>query len=409
MGSYHYKAMNPDGEAVEGTIESESAYQATAVLRERGLDVRTVEELVAEGAVQGAPSALSWDDLSLFVMQLQGLTRAGLPLPQGLAALAHDLGRPRLRDALERCRLELERGASLEEALERQGNVFPPVFVRLVQAGESSGDLPGVLRLLAQYTRRTVSLRDQWRTAMAYPTMLALVGVGVILFLLLVVMPALSSAVFEIGARLPPLAAAMHALSRFVSEYGAVLLGLLVVVGLLRVAVPRLIRRTHAGRQWLDWLRLYTPLTGRLHYLLNLALFARTLALLLTARLAILEALESAAAATGSPMLERAVGDAAGRIAAGETVSAALASTEFFPPHFCWLLGTHETRGQLEVALDAAADGFEREAGLRDRVLTGMLTPAAVILVGVVVAVFFLAIYMPLVYGGGLAATVGNL
>jgi type IV pilus assembly protein PilC len=183
--------------------------------------------------------------------------------------------------------------------------------------------------------------------------------------------------------------------SLFGNDGSNMLISIFVFVIALILAM-RLMRRFEEGRAWVDWIHLHTPLLGRQHYLLSIARFSRTFAVLLQSRVPILESLYLAAAASGSIQLQRAVGHASLAVAGGESISDAFAHTGFFGPQFCWLLSTSEHRNEAEVALEAVADHAEREAGVRDRMISVMATPALVAIVGFVIGFIVVALYLPI-------------
>jgi type IV pilus assembly protein PilC len=396
MPQYKYRAIDHNGEAVDGTMEAPSAHRVTAILHERGLSVSSVDELGLEPGILRVSGRLTWQELDLLVNQLRNIARGGMPMAPAIKALAEDVRSRRMRPVLTRLHKDLDAGASLEEALSRQANQFPPLFVSMIRAGEESGNLPGVLQLLSGYTNRIVNLRNTLQVALAYPLTVIVVSLFIINYMLTKVVPVFAEIFQEFGGQLPAPTRLLIQISELAgSESSRLLLSLLVFV-VVMIIVFRILRRFEEGRAWLDWLHLHTPLFGRQHYLLSIARFSRTFAVLLQSRVPILESLTLAAAASGSIQLQRAVGQASLAVAGGERISDSFAHTGFFGPQFCWLLSTSEQRNEAEVALEAVADNAEREAGVRDRMLSVMATPVLVVAVGFVIGFMVLALYLPI-------------
>jgi type IV pilus assembly protein PilC len=181
----------------------------------------------------------------------------------------------------------------------------------------------------------------------------------------------------------------------FVHHWQGVILNTVIAVALL-VIVLKLLRRSSTGRCWLDSIRLHIPIAGHVYYQMCVARFARTLGLLLGARVPVLDSLELAAASSGSAMLEQVVNTANLQVAGGERIADALSSTGFFGHSFCWLLATGEDRGEAELALNNLADSFEREALVRDRMMAILLTPVLVLGLGLIIVSIIVALYLPI-------------
>ncbi len=396
MTQYKYRTVDEEGTAVEGTMDASSARQVTRRLQERGLTVNTVEELHAPKGLLRVSPRLTWDELALFSDQLSAVARSDLPLAPALRALSQDLRGSRLKPVLDGLHKDLEAGATLEEALRNQHEAFPKLYATVIQAGESSGNLSGVLQLLCRHSARLVNLRHSLRVALTYPAVLLVLGTLILWFMLVKVVPVFAEIFGEFGAAMPAPTRFWVGTAQFMAEKWTVL-----IIGACLVIIAthlggRMLRQSPSGRSWLDWVKLHVPVLGRLYYLMAVERFARTLALLLYSRVAVLDSLELAAAASDSAQLQRAVDEAILQVASGETISDSLAGTGFFGHHFCWLLGTSEERGEVEQALDALADSYQREVGTRDNMIAALLSPAIVVILGLLIASVVISLYLPI-------------
>ena len=171
MTQYKYHALDDDGGPVEGTMEEDSAHRVTQKLRERGLTVNSVEALGRERGIVRVSRRLTWEDLELLSSQLAAVAGSGLPLGPAIEALSKDLRNPRMKPVLEGLRADLGRGATLEEAIAKQGSRFPVLYSSVVRAGEATGNLAGVLQTLSAHATRMVSVRNSIQLAMMYPLM----------------------------------------------------------------------------------------------------------------------------------------------------------------------------------------------------------------------------------------------
>ncbi len=399
MTTYRYRAVDDAGNAVTGTMEEQSAHRVTRRLQERGLTVTSVEEMHRERGLLRASRQLTWDELHLFTLQLASVARSGLPLTPALKALAKDLRSPRLKAVLDRLHHDLNRGLSLDEAINNQHELFPRVFAAVMLAGERTGNLAGVLQLLCAYTGRMVNMKNTIQMSMAYPVMVLAVAAALTSFLLLKVVPVFGEILTEFGGSLPWFTQRCIRISDFlVIHWVDVMIAIALAVIFLRIVVWSL-QRHESGRAWLDWATLHLPVIGRLRYTMAVARFARSLGLLLQARVPVLDSLELAAAVSGSPQLQRAVDEAVIEVAGGERIADALSHTGFFSHQYCWLLSTGEERGEADTALESIADGLDREAMMHDRLLGALMTPVLIVVLGVLIGSIVVAMYWPLFQG----------
>lgn len=396
MTRFRYRAVDDKGKAFSDTMEAASARQVVARLRERGLTVNTVEELDKPRGLLRVSEQLTWEELQLFTQQLHAITHSDLPLAPALKTLADDLHGGHLKSAIEALYRDIEQGLSLDEALERRHAHFPALFADIVRAGQAAGNLSGVLQMYLRYTERMVAMKGALKSAMVYPLLVVAVGLCIMVFMLMTVIPLFADMFQEFGGPLPaPTRFWVGVSDSFRLYWPYLLVGGLVAAGAVYLVRKSLVR-IETGRIALEWLRLRMPVWGRLRYLMVVSRFARTLALLLASRVPMMQSLELAGAVSGSPLLQRALDDAALRIANGERLADAMAGTGFFAYHFCWLLGMGEDRGEAELALDGAADAMERELAGRDRMFGALLGPLLVIVVGGIIGIMVFSLYLPI-------------
>jgi type II secretory pathway component PulF len=401
MTQYRYTAVDSEGAPQAGEMSADSAREATARLQERGFTVNRMERADAAGGLLRVSQRLTWDELSLFAEQLRAMVQSGLPLPATLQALAADMDRPRMKKALEAIRHDLERGIPLHEAVERRHDAFPRVFPALIKAGETSGNLPGVLEVLSRYAADSARQRQELAAALTYPAILFAVLTGIAVYYNVSVFPLLRENI-DRGADgvLSHYADARPGVSAVVDWFLYESGNLQIIAALAALAVVGLIargvmRRSEAGRYWLDWLLLHLPSAGRAHYLAALARMNQTLALLLRSRVPMIESLDLAGAASGSPVMQEALQRASTRVAAGDRFADSLAKHAMFGRDYCWLVGTAEDRGDLEQTLDSLAQRYQAQANTQAKTWTSLLNGGLILAAGVVVLVFFLSFYSP--------------
>lgn len=396
MPVYAYRAVNGDGEAFEDTVEAISAYDLTQSLEAQGLRVTSIDFAgQAPGTVVHAKQ-LSWEELRLFTEQLGSIARSGYPLVPSLAALADELEQPRLRAATEQLQLDLEQGTSLGEAFRHQESRFPPLFGALVRAGELTGDLPTVLDMMNDHATRMASVKHRVKMALAYPLLLAICAVSVILYQLLYIVPVFSDIFLEMEAQPPAPTRFLLMISGVLRHHWSVVLIGAALVALALVAVYILLKRQAEGRRFLDRCTLYFPGIGMAYQGVVQARFCRTFALLLGARVPLIDALLLSGTASGSAVLEKAVSHASDVVAQGGRLVDGLRESHFFGQSFYWLLGTAEERGQVEYALNNLAESAERTVRTREQLLGSVITPALTIFLGLIIGFMVVALYMPI-------------
>ncbi len=396
MPSFKYRAVDEEGAPVEGTMEEQSAARVTMLLRERGLQVSSVEPTEKQRGFLRMKRKLTLEDLHLFNEQLLAITKSGLPLAPSIKALARDAGNRRIIPLLENIRRDLERGATLEEALSQHPETFSPVYTSIVRAGERSGNLSGTFSHLCAYSARAVEVRNSLQEVIAYPVVILIAMVFVLGLLVLKIVPEFTEVFSGFGSQLPYLTRFWVDLSYLLrSHFAVVCIGFALAVAAITY-VLKSIFRTESGGYALDRLKMHLGVFGRLYAASSMARFSRSLGLLLSSQVPIDESLDLAAAASGNAVLSRAVEHASKGVERGERLSDALEETGEFSHTFCWLLATAEERGEVDDALLQLADTFERNVSRLNTMVIRLAVPVTVIVMGFIVASVIVALYLPI-------------
>jgi type IV pilus assembly protein PilC len=393
---YKYRAVDSHGEPVDGSMEETSADRVTRILSERGIQVNSVELLVPERVPTDKGRRLSWDDISVFNEQLLAITKSKLPLAPSIRAISRDLKKGSLKTALNGLHEDLELGKSLEEALRNRLDRFPPMYVRMIQAGEKTGNLSGVLEIMNAHSTRMMDLKSKLRMVFAYPLMVLTVSAFVIAFILVSVVPVFAEIFGDFGATLPGPTQLLVDLSNLAINNQAQVFTVLIGVLLTGLLIRYVLMSTAKGQLIFDRLLLFTPLLGRVFRIGSLARFSRSMGLMLNSRVPVLESLDLAASASGNSVLRKHANAAAIQIAKGEKLADALSDTGYFPHGFCWFLANGESYGTLPEVLLDVSQSYEKDVALIDGSLLNLLSPAIVILLGFIVSFIVLALYMPI-------------
>jgi general secretion pathway protein F len=400
MPAYSYVAIDAKGRTRRGVVEAEAPRQARASLRGEGLVPTELSAIEPEAAA--APRRGRWGrrrlrlgsaTLALLTRRLALLLEAGLTVEQCLDALIEQSQDEASARILGAVRAEVISGQGLADALERFPASFPDVYRAVVGTGEQSGDLAGVMTRLADYLEGRRAVSQHAGLALLYPAIVASVALMIVIGLLTYVVPQVVEVFQNSRQELPLLTRALLWLS------GALQGNLLVVAG--AVAILIVLARAAWSRESLRALwqarLLRLPVIGPLLLGIGTARVASTLAILVGAGVPLLQSLNAAAKVVGNLPLRGAVEEAARLVREGSSLHRALDSRKIFPPIFIHLIASGESSGRLAHMLQQAAKHQEMENAHRVQLLTGLLEPAIIVAMGIVVLLVVLAILMPII------------
>ncbi|MFQ3594729.1 MAG: type II secretion system F family protein [Sphingomonadaceae bacterium] len=322
---------------------------------------------------------------------------AVMPISDAVDTLARQPGKSRVRAVLKAANRSVQSGSSLAAAL--PAGAFPPDIRATVAAGEASGRLPLLLSRLADTLEAELALRSKLIASLAYPTLLVLVAVGVIVGMLVFVVPGIAEQYGDTGAELPGITRFVLGVSAFLQQWGWLVLVLL-LLGLLALLVAR---RRDAGRAALDRVLLSLPLAGRFVAASEAVRLARLLSVMLAAGLPVSEALHLVAPALTTRPWQHALHAIAARVRAGASLSSALPALPRAPALLLSLARSGEASGRLAPLLDSAATALDRQLSDRSRVLLSLLEPLIIVVLGGVVGLIILAVLLPILRLNALA------
>ena len=398
MSIFQYQAVNLQGKRHKGLIEADSARQARQLLREQGLLAESVHETRSATDNPASANTLRWQrgisasELALLTRQLATLVQAAMPLEECLRAVAEQCEKNRLKSLMLAVRTQVLEGHTLADSLRAYPLVFDELFCAMVAAGEKAGHLDAVLSRLADYTEQRQYMKGKLLQAMIYPLVLTVVAIGVIAILLASVVPKVVAQFDHLGQALPNSTQLLIALSDGVRDYGLWLVGALLVLGVL---VQRLLRQPALRLRWdRFWLRL--PLLGKVSRGLNTARFARTLSILSSSSVPLLEGMQIAASVASNRYVRSQILTAAERVREGSSLRAALGSSGLFPPMMLHMIASGERSGELEPMLLRAADNQDREFEALVTLALGIFEPLLIVSMAGVVLFIVVAILQPM-------------
>jgi len=394
---FEYSGFNAAGKKVSGAIEAPGRRAVLQKLRSQGIFPTAVnEEKTASPTSQGFSRRLERrvpvTELAAATRQLATLIGAGLPLDEALGTIARQLEHPRLARTLNNVREEVIQGEALHAALTKHPGVFPVLFVNMVQVGESSGTLDQALQRLSDFLEEQARMKGRIRSAMAYPLLMAFIGVGVLFFLFAFVVPKVTRMLEDLDRALPLPTLLLIRTSHFFSQYWWLMLILMLIAAL----ALRSYGRTEKGRMSLDRLALKVPLFGRLNLLVATARFTRTLGTLLRSGIPMLAALEITKNLMENRVLRQALENTADAVREGEGLSGPLRRSGVFPPMVAQMAEVGERSGEMEDMLFRVADAYEHQVELSMGGLLSLLEPLMILFMGTVVGFIVIAILLPI-------------
>jgi general secretion pathway protein F len=399
MPAFSYQALDAEGKTRTGVLEADAAKSARSLLRAQQLVPLSVQAL-GNGQAEGSGSRSAWgrrafsaQQRSVWTRQLAGLVSAGLPLERALSALSDEAETAAQRDVVATIRSEVNGGKPLGTALAQHPREFSGIYVAVVAAGEQSGQLGQVLERLADDLEEQQNLAAKLLGAALYPAIVSVVALAIVLFLLAYVVPQIAAVFAGSKQALPLLTRIMLGLSDAVRSYG-----LLALVALILIAAGARLALTGAAfRSKADaaWLRL--PVLGRMSRSYNAARFAGTLAMLASAGVPILKALQAAAETLNNRAMRDDALEALALVREGAPLASALARNQRFPALLSMFARLGEQTGRLPQMLDRAAQQLRTEVQRRALQLATLLEPLLIVAMGLVVMLIVLAVLMPII------------
>lgn len=401
MPVFEYKALDVKGKTTSGIIDADSAVAARQKLRSGGIFPVSVMKVDDDSPTKKeSGTSPVWRpfkrvrgyEVSMMTRQLSTLVGAGFPLVSAIDALIPSTKSHALKKYLARIKDSIVEGNSFARALSLYPGIFPPLYINMVRAGETSGTLEIVLERLAEITEKQQALKNKIQSALVYPILMLFIGSGVLFFLLVYIVPSITSIFADMNQVLPAPTRLLIAISNIFKSYWW---GILVVISAAALATQRA-KKTEKGRYLFDKTLLFMPGLSLLTKKLSIARFSRTLGSLLENGVSMLPALEIAKNTTENVLISDNVEEATEEVGKGQPLATALAAKNIFPLLSIQMIQVGEQSGKLEEMLNKVADVFENEVESSVMRMTTMLEPLMILVMGVIVGFIVLSICLPI-------------
>lgn len=396
MPKFSYKARKGPQKLEHGTIEAETRSAAIRKLTQMGYSPIKVS-LEGEGLKEKARVTVFFKkirhrELTIFSRQLSNLLEAGLTLHRALTLLQQQTENRYLQDIIRDIAELVKDGRSLSESLKRYPRVFDNMYVSMVRTGEASGTLEKVLNRLANFGEKQDDFMARVQAALAYPILIIAVVIVTLVVLFTFVIPRLVELFEEMGQFLPLPTRILIGISDFFFHFWWLMLG----IALFAFFAVRRNFFTAKGRLAFDHFKLNLPVLGKFLKKVKITNFSRTLGTLLANGVPILQAMESVSHALGDEVFKQEVGRIAVKIRKGSTLAKEVTKSKLFPVMMGNMLSIGEETGRLEASLLKVAESYERETDQDTKILSSLIEPVMILVMGSLVAFIVIAMLLPI-------------
>ena len=413
MPQFSYKARRRSGEVVQGILDVADRSAALLQIERLGLFPVAVDAAKGGAAKQAARAAASrptsaavlprairdlfrrqrkpkLQELATFTQQLANLLKSGMPLTVALNSMTHLESKGISKAVSQQLKAEVMEGRSLSDAMAKQPRVFSDLYVNMVRAGEQSGSLVDVLRRLAVHFERFAEVQAKFVSALIYPSVVACVGVVIIIFFMTFMLPRFLQIFEGMKVQLPASTQMLIGISHFFGNPVYLVVGGLVIVTLVVLFLR--FRASEGGRRAIDSWKMNAPIIGKVVKLNLFGQFARTLSTLLINGVPVLTALKITEQVIGNRILKDAIVQTREAVTDGKTIAEPLARSKVFPQLMIDLLKIGEETGDVPGALQNVADTYEGELIIALRVMTNLIEPAMIIAMAIGVGMLLFSV-----------------
>lgn len=394
MPGFSYVAVDKRGKEKRGSLEAET--------RERALEQLKAEELIPvsvreQGALNkeidfSIGKKVKPRDLSVFCRQFVSITQAGVPMKEALQMLSEQTENKWLKRAISEVLLNVEKGNTLADSMRSQPDIFPPMLVNMVEAGEQSGSLEMAFSRMAVHFEKEAKLKATIKKATIYPIILVIAAIGVIAVMLLFVIPIFIDMFADLDIEMPAITMFVMNSSKWMTSHWYVVLAIIVGV----VVAYKLIYRTTQGRLTIDRIKMKMPLFGKLTVKTACSQFARTMSTLLMSGISTIDALETTSKIVNNIHYTNAMLKAREEVMKGVPLSEPLEASGIFPPMVYHMTGIGEETGNVEEMLEKMADYYDEEVEMTTQSVLAAMEPIIILFMALIIGTLVIAVISPI-------------
>ncbi len=392
MAVFNYKVVDKDGKNKKGTIEAPNRDGAEKKLKSDGYSIMSLTEQNSPFSGGLIKKKVKSRDLGVFCKQFSAVIKAGVTIISALELMGDQIENPTLKRAVMDAKTYVEKGGTLADALRVNSDVFPPIMINMVAAGELSGNLEVCLDRLVEHFEKDNALSSKIKGAMVYPIVVFIVMIIVVIVVMIAVIPNFTSMFEDMGTKLPLATRMMVAASNFIIHKWYILI---IVVAAI-VFGCKAFKKSSVGEQFFSNIAIKAPVFGNLTIKSACSRFARTMSTLMASGISMIDAVEQVAKMMDNKIIRDGLMDAKTQVAKGIPLSKPLKDMEVLPPMLSAMTKIGEETGDIEEMLSKVADYYDEEVEAATNKLTAAMEPLIMVVLACIVGMIVAAVYGPI-------------
>ncbi len=395
MKNYNYIARDVSGAQKQGFLQAISSNDVLSWLREQGFTPVSINEITTaanKAKVKSRRKRIKSAELAALCWQLTTMVEGGIPITEALEAVSEDIENSHLQDILKKVLEKVLKGQPFSESLADFPKVFDHLACAIVLSGETGGNLPEALHRGAQYFDTRDKLKKKVQAATTYPTFVLSFIVLIVIFIMAFIIPRFRTIFDQIGSELPAFTRA------FMGFYDILRFNLLYIIGslILLIILGISCSKTKKGHELLSRIVLGLPLLGMVFSQAFIAMFSKTMSILVASGVSVLEIFDILSEMTRNDIIKDAIKQSRERIVEGSSISSSMAATGFFPNMLIKMVQIGEQSGSISQVLERTSNYYERKVDTTITTVMSLLEPIMIVTVGAIVLVVVLALYLPI-------------
>lgn len=395
MPNYKYSAIDKSGKRIEANQVASSKDEVISMLRKNNLyPVKVEEDIQKQKSINfsDAFGKVGIKEISIFCRQFYTLLNAGITITSCLDILSMQTENKKLAKIIGEVHEDVQKGLTFSESLKKHKNIFPELLVNMIEAGEVSGNLDGIMDRMSVHFEKENKINNKIKSAMAYPIVLSCVALGVVGFLLTFIMPTFVGMFEESGVELPLPTRILMSISNFMQTYWYIVISgtAAMIYGMLRIF------KSDVARIYIDTLKFKIPVLSGTTKKIITSRFTRTLSTLLASGVGLIQSLEIVSRVVGNKLVEKGINDAKEEVRKGIDLATPIKNIGIFPPMVTSMIKVGEQSGSLDDILEKTANFYDEEVETALQTMTTLIEPIMIVVMGVLVGGIVISIMLPM-------------
>lgn len=394
MPLYKYKAITEGGKRIENKINAESKDDVMEIIRSKKMYPLTITEIAEKNQIKASElfSKISSKDLTVFCKQFYTLLNAGLDVINSIGILRQQTENKLLKKSLDDMYEQIQKGLSLSESMIKQKNVFPKLFINMIESGEQTGSLSNVLKRMTEHYEKDDRINSKVKGAMVYPIFLTILSIVVVGFLMTFLIPSFTSMFQGSNVELPAMTKALIAISDGLKNYWYIIIILIILI----IIGYKSFSKTDKGSLITSSIKLKLPLIKNLNSKIITSRFTRNLSTILASGVGMIKAIEIISTVVGNKVIEEELMKARDEVMKGRFLADAISEIKVFPPMLVAMVKIGEESGQLDEILENTADFFDKEVEDSLSKMVTLIEPIMILVMGLIVGFIVISIMLPM-------------